>query len=76
MEQEEYEQEQQEEEEIKEDDETIARRKIWTIIEFCEKTKQEKQVPQDVDFHWGDDDFPPNDSSLYWDPLNPPEYAQ
>lgn len=47
------------------DEETVIRQKIKSIIELCETTKKKTGVPQDIGYYWGDDEFPPNDSSLY-----------
>jgi len=52
-------------EEFEEEEDPIME-KIAKIIHICEET----------DAMFGDSEFPPNDSSLYKDPTNLPDYAQ
>ncbi len=53
-------------EEEEEEDLDPVERKIQAIVELCEKKEG----------MYGDTDFPPNDSSLYINPLEPPDYSE
>ena len=67
MEEGEYEPEEGEAEEMYEDEEIdLIQKKIQAIEKLCSGGKGS----------YGDTDFPPNDESLYIDPLSPPDYSE